>query len=86
MSIPYKHRVINVLLTFGKIYGCYYPHFVVNYNGKTVKIAIDRTLLEGVLPAEITNFILDWAEKNYSELEAKWNNVVDREISFRTAA
>ena len=86
MSIPYKHRVINVLLTFGKIYGSYYPHFIVYYNNKTAKIAIDRTLFEGVLPAEVANFLLDWAEKNYLELEAKWNEMMDREISYKKVA
>ena len=84
MSIAYKHnKAIKVFLIFGKIYGYYYPHFVVKYNGSKAKIAMDRSLLEGFLPAEIEHLALDWAKDHYLELEGKWNQIMDREISKR---
>lgn len=88
MSIGYKHnKEIKVFLIFGKIFGYYYPHFVVTYNGKVAKIAIDRSLREGFLPAEIANFILDWAKDHYLDLEEKWNQIMDKKItSYRNAA
>jgi hypothetical protein len=87
MSIAYKHnKTIKVILIFGKINGCYYPHFIVQYNGISAKIAIDRTILEGLLPSDITHFVLDWAQKNYLDLEDKWNKLMDTEISYLSAA
>ncbi|MBL7128202.1 MAG: DUF4160 domain-containing protein [Ignavibacteria bacterium] len=88
MSIAYKdNKAVKVFLIFGKIYGYYYPHFVVHYNGLTAKIAIDRSILEGILPSDITNFILAWAKNNYLDLEDKWNQLMDKKIaSYRSAA
>jgi len=88
MSIKFKHnKVVKIILTFGKIYGYYHPHFIVTYNGTVAKVAIDRSMLEGFLPAEITNFILEWAEKNYLNLEDKWNQMMDMQItSYKKAA
>ena len=87
MSIQDKHnKEIKVYLIFGKIFGYYYPHFIVTYNGVKAKIAIDRSLLEGFLPTEIEHLALDWAKDHYIELEEKWNQVMDREITYRKVA
>lgn len=87
MSIAYKHnKAIKVFLVFGKIFGYYYPHFVVTYDGAEAKIAIDRSLLEGFLPAEIEHLVLDWAKDNYIDLEKKWNQIMKREIFYKKVA
>jgi len=87
MSIAYKHnKAIKVFLIFGKINDCYYPHFIVMYNSMSAKIAIDRTIIEGLLPSDVTNFVLDWAQKNYLDLEDKWNKLMSTEISYQSAA
>lgn len=87
MSIQLKHnKTVKVFLTFGKIFGYYYPHFVVTYNGAIAKIAIDRSLLEGFLPAEIEHMVLDWAKDNYIDLEKKWNQIMKKEIFYKKVA
>ena len=87
MSIPYKNnKTIRVFLSFGTIRNYYYPHFIVICNGLSVKIANDRTIIEGTLPSDIMHFILDWAKENYEVLETKWNQLMVSEVKYRTAA
>lgn len=71
-----QDKIIMVYMKFGKIYGCYYPHFIVQYGCVKAKFAIDLTIFEGGLPPKITNFILDWAKKNSLELEAEWKKLI----------
>ena len=87
MSIAYKHdQAIKVFFTFGKINGYFYPHFIVKYKGMSAKIAIDRTIIEGLLPSDIIHLVLDWVKKNYLDLESKWNQMMNCELSYRSAA
>lgn len=87
MSIPYKNdKIITVFLSFGKIKSYFYPHFIVIYNGMSVKIANDRTIIDGLLPVDILQFILDWAKENYDILETKWNQLMVSEMKYRAAA
>jgi len=87
MSIPYKNdKIIRVVLSFGKIKNYYYPHFIVICNGNSAKIANDRTIIDGLLPADILHYILDWAKENYEVLETKWNQLMVSEMKYRSAA
>lgn len=80
-------------MDFGKIADTYYPHFIVEQDDQEcetsrvkcsrVKFSIDMRIIEGEVPVDITQDIINWAHEHYKVLEESWLELIELEISSK---
>ena len=57
------------------------PHIHAEFSGDEVVVALDGTVLEGLLPRNKMRLLLAWMESHHDELEANWS-LLDRGEQF----
>lgn len=55
------------------------PHFHARYAGRTARVALDGTVLDGHLPRRATRLIKEWTGLHRDELADCWDRVVNHE-------
>lgn len=59
------------------------PHVHAEFSGDEVVVALDGTVLEGLLPRNKMRLLLAWMEIHHDELEANWSLLERGEQFFR---
>lgn len=67
---------ITILMFFGDHNP---PHFHARYAGRTARVALDGTVLEGQLPGRAARLVKEWVTLHGDELGKCWDRVVNHE-------
>jgi hypothetical protein len=65
---------ITILMFFGDHNP---PHFHARYAGRSARVALDGTVLDGRLPRRATRLVDEWAGLHRDELADCWDRVVN---------
>jgi hypothetical protein len=72
---------IKYTMEFSKIANSYYPHFMAEYRGQSMKVAIDLSIIEGTFDDEDKYFeVIDWAKGNSELLQSMWGKLIKKKI------
>ena len=72
---------VKYTMNFEKITNLYYPHFIAEYGEYSVKVALDLSIIEGVLPDGKIHGVINWVKENRSFLESMWGKLIKRKIN-----
>jgi hypothetical protein len=74
-----EYQDIKIFVKGEKFRTTYYPHFEVDYRGMLkAKFSFDLSILEGRLPADVTLYVVDWAQRNCSLLKSEWDSILNK--------
>lgn len=76
-----EYNGIRYTMEFDKIANSYYPHFMAEYRGQSMKVALDLTIIEGTFEEEAKFYeVITWAEKNNELLQSMWGKLIKKKI------
>lgn len=67
---------ITILMFFGDHNP---PHFHARYAGRSARVALDETVLDGQFPRRATRLVKEWAMIHGDELDDCWDRVVNHQ-------